>query len=952
VVRIVTAEKGVFSVKAFRNVPTIFVLLFFYSALFAGNTGKIAGTVKDKQNGEPLAGANIIVKGTDLGAMADASGNYFILRVPPGKYDLEARYIGYHTKTITNVDVHVDLTVKLNFEMESTAIQFPTLTITAEQSLVQADITATRRTVSTQEIKTTPGMEQTVDIFKLQGGAVITGAPQSLMLTDGTRLQVRDESLKDVHVRGGRGGEILYMVDGVPVTHPIYGGRDVLDLNVVDVQEMELITGAFNAEYGQAQSGVVNITTRSGGEEFHAGVEYKTDNSKTFGEYYDTHYTSFYLGGPEIITRNLLPKLRLKLPGKMNFFISGNTDLTNTPYNNHRTREDISFVGLSIREKQDNSGNLNAKLNWGLTGNLEMALSFHGSWKKWSQFDWLWKYYPDHSVTYARDNHNLNLRLNHVLSKSTFYNLNFGYLVVKYRGSLDGKDPSDFWTFYKNGQEYDYQVYSKAYDEPPDSLRGHISAPQPEPLTGFYDALGYESMWRDDFTKTFTFKGDLTSQIHPEHLIKMGVEVKYNDIQYIDIQDGGVKLSNYGEFKYNRGDYFAPAPGPFPEFGQNRWVFNAFPTIGGSYIQDKFERESLIINAGVRFDWYIPGESVMKKDWKRAWEAATGLKADWGRFKYKISPRFGISFPISAETVVFFSYGHFNQLPELQYYYRDPYSGSFTGNPHLDYEQTILYEFGLTRQLATDWAIDIKSYTKDISQQVGTTHLRAALGLPVELHDNKGYGRARGLEFELRKRYSRFTSGKLTYTVQWANGYSSSAFEDYIRSINDFPNPIRERPLDWDIRHQIIFQASLDVPENRHINLFGIKLPANWNLTVLSRFSTGQPYTPGTTDPVEAQKKENTSVAPSTSSTDLKISKTFNISGLKFSAFADIFNLLDQKNILIYYGFNNWTGKPFKYGDLIAPTNQYYDWYTMFRLMDPRQFSTGRYAKLGVRIDW
>ena len=86
--------------------------------------------------------------------------------------------------------------------------------------------------------------------------------------------------------------------------------------------------------------------------------------------------------------------------------------------------------------------------------------------------------------------------------------------------------------------------------------------------------------------------------------------------------------------------------------------------------------------------------------------------------------------------------------------------------------------------------------------------------------------------------------------------------------------------------------------------------------------------------------------------TDLKINKSFNIADFELSIFADIFNLFDQKNVQIAYGFNTWTGKPFKYGDRIQNINQFYDWYTMYRLMDPRQFSTGRHVKVGLRIDW
>ncbi len=920
--------------------------------LFAGNTGKIAGVVVDKQTKEPLVGCNVMVRGTTLGAATDLKGAYYILQVPPGRYEVQASYIGYHTKTVANVEVKVDLTTRVNFELESTAIEFPELVVVAEEPLVQLDITSTRKTTSREQIVETPGFERSTDLFLLQGGAIIDAGPQAIRFGDGTQLQVRDESVKDIHVRGGRGGEILFMVDGVPVTHPIYGGRDVLNLNVVDIKQMELLTGAFNAEYGQAQSGVVNITTRSGSQRFEGGIEYK---SSEILNTYATDYGSFYLGGPDPIT-SLLRAWGLRFPGKVSFFISGNGTLSDTPYNNHRTRDQITVLGLKIREKQDNDGNFNDKIGWQLTPQLDLGFSYHGSWKSWSSFDWLWKNYPDHTAEYARRNENLMLRVNHTLSPATFYTVNLGYLRVDYDGSLDGKPPADFWVFYKDGVEYDYYTYIRKFTGAPDSLRSLIKAPTTDGY-GFFDAHSYQSIWRDDNTKTFTLKADITSQIHPDHLVKSGVLVQYNDIQYIDIQDGGVKLSNYGLHVFRNEPPFPAPNGPYKEFGQNRWVFNAYPTSGGWYVQDKFEKGSLIINAGVRADWFLLGSTVEHKAWKKAWEDATGLRANWKQLKYKVSPRFGISFPISDRTVIFFSYGHFNQLPELQYMYRDPFTGGFTGNPFLDFEQTILYEFGFTHQFLRDWAFDVKSYTKDISQQVETTQLRAALGLPVYLYDNKGYARARGLEFELTKRYSHFSSGKFNYTVQWATGYSSSAFENYIRSLTDFPLPIRERRLRWDVRHQFILQAMLETPPKKYPNLFGLKLPDNWNITILSRVSSGQPYTPFTLDPVVAQKTENSASGPWTMTTDAKIRKSFSFGPARFSVFVDIFNLFDQKNTQIDYAFNTLTGKPYKYGDVdpqLTAINvyQYLSWHKIYNLMDPRQFSTGRHVKIGTSIDW
>ncbi|MCK5453811.1 MAG: carboxypeptidase-like regulatory domain-containing protein, partial [Calditrichia bacterium] len=252
------------------------LILFFINILFAGNTGKIAGQVMDKSSGDPLIGVNVVVKGTHLGAATDEDGFYFILQIPPGTYDIEFNYIGYHNLNVKQLRVKVDLTQTLNVELESDAVEGPTIEVIADQLIVQKDVTSTRRTASRSDIEETPGFQSTNDIFLLQGGSFVDQGAQAISLGEGIQLQVRDESLKDIHVRGGRGGEILYMVDGVPVTHPIYGGRDVLNLNVVDVQEMELLTGAFNAEYGQAQSGVVNITTRSGGERYQGGIEYKT----------------------------------------------------------------------------------------------------------------------------------------------------------------------------------------------------------------------------------------------------------------------------------------------------------------------------------------------------------------------------------------------------------------------------------------------------------------------------------------------------------------------------------------------------------------------------------------------------------------------------------------------------------------------------------------------------
>jgi len=910
-------------------------------AALAGDTGKISGTVRDKRTGEALVGANIAVKGTNLGASTDVDGFYYILRVPPGIHQLQVTLVGYSKTTVSNVRVQNDLTAEINISLEQSAVELSEVTVTAEQKLVQKDVTSTRRKVSSETIQATPGMESATDIFKLQAGAILSATPPTLTLANGTQIQVRDQSLKDIHIRGGRGGEILYMVDGMPVTHPIYGGRSVVDLNLVDVDNVELLTGGFNAEYGQAQSGVVNITTRSGGETYKGGLEYNTDRWEVFGTSEKTDYAALYLGGPEPISQTVLPALGVHLPGQMAFFVSGNFNLTNTPYNNNRTRGKVGILGVEVNERQENDRNLNGKLTWDITGAHKLALSYHGAWKRWSDFQWLWHTYPDNTPDWRRANHAANALFNHVLSSSTYYTLNFGYLGVKYRGSHNGMTPADYWVTDSTGH-----------------LVSTVQAPTIDQASGFYDAQGVDAIWRDDKTSTYTFKGDFTSQVHPAHLLKTGVELQYNDINYVDIQDGATKLSRYGE-----GLDPLPPPGPYPLFGQNRWVFRVKPVIGSAYVQDKFELEYLVLNAGVRVDYFYLGKAVRNPAWKELWTRSTGLTPDWKTAISKFSPRFGVSFPISENTVVFFSYGHFNQLPELQYFYRDPYSGAFAGNPGLDYEQTILYEFGATHQISDEWVIDVKSYAKDISKQIGTTTVQPKdengnpTGLPVELYDNKSYGRARGLEFELSKSYANFLSGKATYTLQWATGYSSSAFDDYIRSQNNFPYPIRERPVEWDVRQQLIVQATAAAPPDQQPSVFGFPLPDDWNLTVLFRWGTGTPYTPGdaTLNPVEAQRRDMTATGPSTSQMDLKFQKGFMVGPIHMALTVDIFNLFNEENVQTVrpeYGFNRWTGKPYHYGDVESPQDNYYDYYTIQSLMNPYVLSQPRWTKVGLRIDF
>lgn len=1002
-------EPLLYIVLRMRSVTAV-VLMF---VLFAGapvlalgqDTGKIKGTVTDSQTGETLPGANVRIEGTTRGASVGVSGVYNILQVPDGVHTVVASFVGYRTTTVENVRVRANLTTELDIELTPEAIQAGEVVVTAENTMVQQDVTHTQETYTRDEMESAPGINSSMDIFRFQGGAVEGGPDVPLTLGgEDQQVEVREGQLKDIHLRGGRGGEILYMVDGLPITHPIYGGRSVLDLDISDIERIEVVKGAFSAEYGNAQSAVVQIWTRSGRQQYHGGVKYETDTIGEFmGESFGRQYGNMYLSGPEPISNKLLPSIGIDaLKNDVTFFTSLNTNLTNTQYDNERRRERYRVLGLfDIVGKQDNSVGFNAKVTYEPQPRFRAVLSYNGSWSNWSDFQWLWVGRPfggslsDHTATATRRVDNLGFQIRHTLSNNTYYNLRLGYLGTDFVNSLEGLAPPDYWFFgpdtlgRNNGEPIPYDT----------AIRGPVR----DRVTGFFDDFGFENPWRQNDTRRITLRGDLKSQIHPDHLLSAGGDVQLLDLDYVDIQGGGTRLSDYGLWVTGRRDSLIqdgevltdipPPPGPFKMFGQNRWVFHANPMEGSFFVTDKFEKYSLIINAGMRLDWFAPGGSVFEKSFVDQWCSATGLikgatievvegndrqqrpvedylctltggtlddpegfDVNWKRLRYTLSPRLGVSFPIFERTQIFFSYGHFSQLPEMQYFYRDPFSGAFAGNPDLDYVQTIQYEFGFTHQFADNWAADVKTYNKNISEQVGLTVVRPPRRPAVSLWDNKSYARARGFEFKLRNRnrYRAHTSGELTYAVQWAKGYASSAFDDYRRSLDGFPNPIRERRLGWDVRHNFVLRATLKSPDVNPIRLFGVELPSDWELTVLTHASSGQPYTPGTIDLVEQQLLFNALDGPPTYRTDLKFRKRFDLAGGKIGVFAEVFNLFNQRNVTVsnnYFWFNPWTGEPVSYGDISQPDPVMYSFYDAYRLMSPQQYTLGRRIQFGIQYD-
>ena len=246
---------------------TVFIILLFSTQVTFGQSGKIAGKVTDASTGEALPFVNVMVEGTNQGAATDLDGNYFIINMPPGTYSVKASAIGYNSVTAQGIKVASGFTATQDFSLHSTALELnEEVVVVATKPLIRKDVTATTSVVGEDMISQLPVTEIT-DLLSLQAGIVTSGS--------------------DLHVRGGRAGQVAYQVDGVPLTDA-YDGSSVINVNANAVQELQVISGAFNAEYGQAMSGIINIVTKDGSNNFNG-------NFQTYvGDYFSNKEDKFW----------------------------------------------------------------------------------------------------------------------------------------------------------------------------------------------------------------------------------------------------------------------------------------------------------------------------------------------------------------------------------------------------------------------------------------------------------------------------------------------------------------------------------------------------------------------------------------------------------------------------------------------------------------------------------
>ena len=859
--------------------------------IFAGETGKISGYILDKFTGEALIGANVILEGTYLGAATDIDGYYFIINVPPGTHRMIVSSMGYNKTVVQEVIVNVDRTTKIDVDLTSQSITLDEeVVVTAKKPLIVKDLTSTSSTVSAEEILMMP-VQNIQQVINIQAGVV------------------------DGHFRGGRSGEVSYLVDGISVNDAYDGGVSI-EVENSSIRQLEVISGTFNAEYGNAMSGVVNIITKD------AGLSYDGSATGYIGKYYSNSDlypnlddvssgksadVQFSISGPTKIIRNL------------GFFISSRYVQGDGLYYGKRVynmTDSDPFLPTGDDEYVPMSDGTRRSANGKLTYQGE---SWKASWNtiydhnENNYYDHGFSWAPDGLMNHFRENLLNSFQFSFIPNQSSFASLKLAY----------------------NKSDYEGYLYEDEFDP------RYLDPKQGIPNSGYTFRQGGQQTGRyERYTYTSIAQLTFESQVSKEHKLKIGVEgTKY------DLYDHGKNIVNLteGELDEFNQEIFTLGYRQLGTPGNQFYKADPYSITG--YIQDKMEYDIMIVNLGLRFDYYN-ANTTMPVDLRNPYQNTPNPNFPGAgetvqvEAKSQISPRLGLSFPISDKGAIHFSYGHFFQMPTTQYLYQNSdyiidqsQLNSVTGNPDLEAQKTVKYELGLQQVIFPNLVLDLSVYYSDIRNLLATEIISTYEGFKYARFTNQDYANVTGVLLTLDKRFADYFSLKVDYTLQIAEGNSSDPMSVYNDTRGNVEPEKTVVPLNWDQRHTINFTAN-------------VGQPGDWIVGIITRYGSGTPFTEDATLS-NSVRFENGGRKPSTFYFDLKADKNFKLFGIDWHAILLVYNLFDIENEVGVYSTTGRAGTDLnvKYAGEINGLNTIEEY-----VANPGMYSAPREIKLGLSV--
>lgn len=836
-------------------VANVFLSTVLIAAAHGGTTGKIAGKVIDAQTKEALIGVNVIISGTAMGASTDLDGNYFIINIPPGTYRLRASMVGYTPAEVNNVIVSVDQTTKIDFDLQSQDVQLGSVVIVADRPIVQKDLTSTTSTVTSDQISKLP-IENVSSLVNLQAGVV------------------------EGHFRGGRNGEVKYLIDGISV-NDVFSGASTLEPEVNSVQEVQVLIGTFNAEYGEALSGVVNQVTKIARDNYSGQISLYT------GDYASSRTTLFH--NVDHVSPSDLQNLEVSLSGPvpgvsfMKFYISGRyfyddgyiygKRMFNPPDSSNFSSNDPAqwynggtgdgkYVPMNYNRRSTYQGKVSFDVGTGKGFILQGIIQN----QEYKSYDHQFQLNPDGDYRRFQKSYLGMASFNQVLSASAFIDLNASVFLS------------------------DYKQY--VYEDPLDPR--YVNPERMRDVGGnAFLTAGTQNWHFSHHSVTYSGKLDYTTQLTTIHQLKAGFDGQRHSLGYEDFQ---VHVDASSGFKPA-----LPKPG---DFDYN--VYSNTPYQLAAYVQDKIELDYLIVNVGFRYDYFEPdGKTLNNPDriaeldqFQPPFPDSLFSKA---KAKYQLSPRVGISFPISERGAVHLSYGHFFQIPPFEFLYKNPnfripltgsfpeFVGNAIGNADLEPQSTTMYEIGLQHELAANLGVTVTAYYKDIRSLLGLQlHLKNDFKLFGE-YVNRDYGAVKGFTISLENRFSDGFGANIDYTYQVARGHASDPNDDFNKAQASPPVESNKElvPLNWDRRHSLNVTLTTGTP-------------GDFIASAIGRLGTGLPYTPSLFN--QRTGLENSDNRPAFFNVDLYFTKELGFTGMPLSIFLKVYNLFDTANEINVFG--------------------------------------------------
>ena len=896
-------------------------------------SGRIAGFVTDAVTGEPLPGVNVVIVGTTQGSGTDVDGYYSIINVRPGTYSVRASFIGYAAQTVTDVRVNIDLTTELNFELTEEVFEGEEVVVTATRRVIQEDVAGSTVNISAQEIESLP-------VTTVEGAVGLQAGIQGLT------------------VRGSGSDQLAFMVNGLMLRDE-RNNAPVTGISMTSVQEVQVQTGGFNAEYGNVRSGVVNVVTKEGRrtgynldiltrlappQRKHFGAPPNDPNSYWIRPYLDPEvamegtsnwdwkmrrqypaFDGWIAVAQDRIAEGEEPMTPAALQQAFTWQHRKNMEITEPDY-----ELDIGFGGpvpfvserlgdlrfyASMRREQDMymfplhtdryqgytghvkvTSDLSAGMKLsveGMLGNTQAtsasgagapgifrsASGIAGAVSRVSFIDSR-IFSTDYWAPTEIDRNMIGATFTHAVDANTYYEIRALRLESSYDtnpGRL--RDTTGVVRF-----------GGVAFDEAP---FGFYPAPSTGIGSGMRMGVGMSTARDSSRTVVWNLKADYTRQMNRYLQLKTGLEANVTENRI-----------NYGRYD----DYL------HSENVHSKW--ETFPVRGSVYGQTKLEFQGMVANLGLRFDYSHAGGDWYEFDpWTLAFteqyapEIDSLLESVPTDHIFALSPRIGVSFPITESSKLFFNYGHFRSMPTPDQLYMirvESATGAINrvADPNSPLPRTVAYELGYEQALFDQFLVRIAGYYRDVSLQpylvTYQSRLQAGLQSVYSLTQPYSYEDIRGFEFTVSRNVGRWLQGFVNYTYMvrtfghfgHAQMYENPTQQAEWERINQPWRAAQSKPVP-----QPYARINLDllVPDDFGPKLGDVPILGDWNISLLGSWQMGSMMTwpSGSLNRMRMRDYYNF---------DMRFARSFDVAGRRVQFFADITNLLNTRR-LSFNGF-------------------------------------------------